>query len=330
VASTIGETEPAVTVTPQPVGLTDYVSPEAERERIRRTLYRVDASARAAIAPAFAPRWSPAELARYRDDGYVAMEGVFASDDVATAKVALSELVRLRTSEGGVVFQEEPYYSSGVHDDRVDDPELRVRVIRNYCQAEPRLAALASHPRLRGLVGELIGGEHALLQDTALLKPAYHGAEKPWHQDAAYFDRDPIEGVVGVWIALDPASVENGCMQIVPGSHLDGPVRHYHVRDCQMEDGRVAIDRAVVVPLRPGGALFFSTLLHHGTPPNSGPDRRRALQFHFASARCRTLTFDAHAALFDDGGAYAGCRAWELGPGRRRAESPARRTVVSS
>src|SRR4029453_8827077 len=111
-------------------GLTDYVSPESERERIRRTLYRVDASALAAIAPAYAPKWSPAELARYRGDG------------VAAAKQALSDLVRRRTRAGGVEFQEEPYYSSGVHEDRVDDPELRVRVIRNYCQAEPRLAAL--------------------------------------------------------------------------------------------------------------------------------------------------------------------------------------------
>ena len=109
------------------------------------------------------------------------------------------------------------------------------------------------------------------------MKPPFHGAEKPWHQDTAYFDYTPLGGVIGVWIALDEATVENGCMQVIPGSHLDGPAKHYHVRDCQLEDGGVRVDRAVVVPLKPGGALFFSGLIHHGTPPNTSGDRRRAL-----------------------------------------------------
>jgi phytanoyl-CoA hydroxylase len=74
--------------------------------------------------------------------------------------------------------------------------------------------------------------------------------------------------------------------------------------------------------LQPGGALFFSALVHHGTPPNAGPRRRRAVQFHFKSARCRTMTFAEHAVLFDDDGAYAGCRVWELPPDQRRAVSP--------
>jgi phytanoyl-CoA hydroxylase len=147
-----------------------------------------------------------------------------------------------------------------------------------------------------------------MIQDMALVKPPYHGSEKPWHQDTAYFDFLPLGGIVGVWIALDPATVENGCMQVIPGSQHDGPTPHFHVRDCQMADGRVRVDRAHVVPLRPGGALFFSGLLHHGTPPNLSGDRRRALQFHYAAAGCRNMTIQEHAELFNEGGAYAGCR----------------------
>jgi phytanoyl-CoA hydroxylase len=305
----------------QPIGLTGYVSPEAERERIRQTMYRVDARAQGTVLPGYEPSWRARALARFRDDGFVAMDGILSATEIADAKAALTDLAHRRTSNEHVEFQEEPFYTAGGNDDRIDDPELRVRVIRNFCQAEARLAALASHPRLQRLVDGLIGEGHALLQDTALLKPAYHGAEKPWHQDAAYFDQSPIEEVIGVWIALDPATVDNGCMQVVPGSHRDGPIRHYHVRDCQIEDAHVSVDRAVVVPLQPGGALFFSALVHHGTPPNAGPRRRRAVQFHFKSARCRTMTFAEHAVLFDDDGAYAGCRVWELPPDQRRAVS---------
>jgi phytanoyl-CoA hydroxylase len=118
--------------------------------------------------------------------------------------------------------------------------------------------------------------------------------------------------VLGVWIALDRATVENGCMQIAPGSHRAGPAPHYHVRDCQLVDQTGRAAGAEVVPLEPGGALLFSALLHHGTPPNRSPDRRRALQFHYAAARCTRMTFREHMTHFDIGGAYVGCRDWDM------------------
>jgi len=158
-----------------------------------------------------------------------------------------------------------------------------------------------------------------MVQDMALLKPPFHGSEKPWHQDTAYFDWTPLGGIIGVWIALDAATVENGCMQVIPGTHLAGPTPHYHLRDCQIADERVQVDRAVVVPLQPGGVLFFSGLIHHGTPPNASGDRRRALQFHYAAANCRNMTIKEHAALFNEGGAYAGCRPWDESAGMARA-----------
>jgi phytanoyl-CoA hydroxylase len=179
---------------------------------------------------------------------------------------------------------------------------------------------MAASDRLMPLLDQLIGSGHRMIQDMALLKPPFRGAEKPWHQDTAYFDYTPLGGVIGVWIALDEATVENGCMQVIPGSHLDGPAKHYHVRDCQLEDGGVQVDRAVVVPLKPGGALFFSGLIHHGTPPNTSGDRRRALQFHYAAANCTRMTIREHGELFDDNGSYAGCRDWDLEAGMSRAK----------
>ena len=136
------------------------------------------------------------------------------------------------------------------------------------------------------------------------------GVDAGFPQDTAYFDWLPLGGIVGCWIALDPATVENGCMQVIPGTHLEGPVAHFHHRDCQIADERVQVHRAVAVPLAPGGVLFFSGLIHHGTPPNYSTDRRRALQFHYAAANCRNMTFEEHASLFSEGGLYAGCRGW--------------------
>ncbi|HTU25310.1 MAG TPA: phytanoyl-CoA dioxygenase family protein, partial [Pirellulales bacterium] len=82
---------------------------------------------------------------------------------------------------------------------------------------------------------------------------------------------------------------------------------HYHDRDCQLPDETVEVERDVMVPLAPGGVLLFSGLLHHATPPNRSPARRRALQFHYASVDCRRIDAARHAEYFFDGRGYAAC-----------------------
>jgi phytanoyl-CoA hydroxylase len=298
-------------------GLTDYVASADEAERVRRTLYRTDASARATILPAYRPRLEPADLERFRDQGYLAMGGLLTPDEVARCAAALDDLARQRLE--GVGVQDEPFYQQGGEGTEALGLELRVRKLWKFAGIDPTLGAAVTAPRITAILDQLVGQGARLIQDMALMKPPFRGAEKPWHQDNAYFDWTPLDGVLGVWIALDPATVENGCMQIAPGSHRAGPAPHYHVRDCQLVDQASRLAQAEVVPLGPGGALFFSALLHHGTPPNRSPDRRRALQFHYAAARCRRMTFREHMAHFALGGAYVGCRDWDMEAGVSRA-----------
>jgi phytanoyl-CoA hydroxylase len=123
-----------------------------------------------------------------------------------------------------------------------------------------------------------------MFQDMALLKPPGGGREKPWHQDNAYFDIEPGTPIVGVWIALDPATAENGCMHVVPGSHREGPMVHFRRRDWQICDDQVDGGRGTMIPLPAGGALFFDGLIHHGTSANRTSRRRRAVQLHYVPA----------------------------------------------
>jgi phytanoyl-CoA hydroxylase len=299
---------------------TDVVVNPAQAEAIRRSLYRTDATALGQILPNFSPHLSEADLEHFRVQGYLAMNGLLTGAEVEDCKAALSDLAHRRTVwDKRVWSQEEPYFAQGGQDERADDPELRLRKLAFFVHLEPRLQHVATHPWLRAVVDELIGPGSRMIQDMALLKPPFRGSEKPWHQDAAYFDWTPLGGVVGTWIALDEATMDNGCMQVIPGTHLHGPAPHFHVRDCQLADQRVQVEQAVVVPLQPGGILFFSGLLHHGTPPNMTPERRRALQFHYAAANCQHMTIDQHGELFSEGGAYAGCRDWDLAAGTSRA-----------
>ncbi len=299
---------------------TDVVVGLAEAESIRKSLYNTAASSMGRIRPSFPTRLEAADLEQFRVQGYLAMNGLLTTAEIEDSKAALSDLAHRRTVwDKRVWSQEEPFFAGGGQEARIDDPELRLRKLAFFVDLDARLGDVASHPRLRAIVDELIGPGGRMIQDMALLKPPFRGSEKPWHQDAAYFDWTPLGSVVGTWIALDEATIDNGCMQVIPGSHLQGPAPHFHVRDCQLADQRVQVGQAVTIPLKPGGVLFFSALLHHGTPPNVSAARRRALQFHYAGANCRHMTIEQHGELFSEGGAYAGCRDWDLAANTSRA-----------
>ncbi len=176
-------------------------------------------------------------------------------------------------------------------DSEFDDPselspeklQYYVRKYMWYSEYSDEMRAPSERGDLRELISTIVDGQPEMFQDMALIKPP-GGREKPWHQDKAYFDVGLDAPVVGVWIALDEATPENGCMHVIPGSHRDGPVVHFSRRDWQICDTDVQVDKDVMVPLDAGGALLFDGLIHHGTPPNTSDTLRRALQFHYTAA----------------------------------------------
>lgn len=240
----------------------------------------------------------------YHERGFIAVENVFTPEEVETYKAAIRDLI----IEGNprIIQLEE------AGKDKQLTPEQReafVRKCMTFTEHEPRLKAMSVHPRLIGICERLVGEKIWLSQSMALLKPPHVGREKPWHQDMAYFHLNNPEKVIGTWTALDPATPENGCMHLIPGSHRQGPQPHYHDRDCQLADEAVDVDHDVVCPLKPGGVLFFSALIHHGTPPNQSSARRRAIQLHYAAESCKRITPEEHAEMFRDSVGYAGCAA---------------------
>jgi len=270
-----------------------------------RDLYRFTRTAEVLPGP---DALNDAAIAAYYRDGFVAIANVLAPNEVGEARQALADLIHGRVP-GYDDLQPEPEVKERWPHLSTEERADSVRKVFLFVEFEARLKSLATaHPVLQSLLARLVGEEIHLIQDMALLKPPFIGTEKPWHQDMAYFGWGPPEKLIGVWIALDPATPENGCMHVLPGTHKDGPVPHTHARDCQIPDARVEADRDVMVPLAPGGALFFSALLHHGTPPNNSPHRRWALQFHYAGESATKMDRREHAALYFEDDLYAGCR----------------------
>jgi phytanoyl-CoA hydroxylase len=247
------------------------------------------------------------QLDAFRASGYLIIERGFGPDRLESALLALTDLaLGGRPDFNGIEFES---WASSVRPEPMQARERldAVRKLWSFVDYDERLRGIALDPALLAVVRRLLRGEPRMFQDMALFKPPGGGREKPWHQDLAYFDLDVEEPVVGVWIALDQATPENGCMHIIPGSHRRGPVTHFQRRDWQICDTDVEVRSDVMVPLEPGGVLLFDGLLHHGTPANRTGTRRRSLQFHYAAMDARQVDTAHRLDIFGSDGRDVSC-----------------------
>jgi phytanoyl-CoA hydroxylase len=274
-----------------------------------------------------------AAILAYRESGFLLVAGLF---DAAAISAARDELRAMTLSDAPACAM--IHYESRLRDhlpvdagaDRTVDgrrtgvgfalgqestilppiePELRASLVRKFLgfvEHHPPLAALAYDPGLLGVVRRLIGAAPLLFQDMALIKPPF-GREKPWHQDHAYFNLPIATPIAGVWLPLEPATPENGCMHLIPGGHLQGPRPHFKRRDWQICDRDIAPGGRIAVPMQPGDALFFDGKLPHGTPTNRTPQHRWAVQFHYRPAEARMVDDAVRLAAFGSEGKDVTC-----------------------
>lgn len=248
-----------------------------------------------------------AEIEAYHDHGFLVVHNVLNRNETNSALNAIDDLIAGKNEQFNNVLME------GSAREEVDISNLQarrdgVRKIFDFVQFDQRLNALCEHVGLLKVVCNMIGGRKPKrYQDMALLKPPKIGREKPWHQDRAYFGVDLKDPIVGVWIALDEATLDNGCMHVIDGGHREGPRLHWKRRDWQICDSEMLGRRSVAVPLKPGGALFFDSLIPHGTPANLSPQRRRAIQFHYLPSDARRTTTEERLTIFGGEGKNATC-----------------------
>ena len=144
---------------------------------------------------------------------------------------------------------------------------------------------LLFHPPLLSIVACLIGPNIQLFHDQALYKPAQIGGPVPWHQDNGYWQCEPAN-LVSIWLALDDADTENGCMNVIPGSHLVEPSDHSRAKHSGQDlpallSVDVNEDYGVSVPLKSGFGMVHHCLTLHQTNPNGSDRDRRAIVIHY-------------------------------------------------
>lgn len=147
-----------------------------------------------------------------------------------------------------------------------------------------------------------------MFRNSLLLKPPSVGSQKGWHQDSPYWPIEPME-LCSCWFPLDDATLENGCMVVLPGKQKAGPLPHVPVTDdFVIEPGAVEPSAAIAVPMQAGSGLFFHSLLPHYTAPNRSPHGRRAIVLSYMSAHSRYTGEGAGPVFFPvRGRGFPGC-----------------------
>ena len=161
---------------------------------------------------------------------------------------------------------------------------------------------LAIHPRVLDIVEALIGPNILLWTSTYIIKEPDTAAHVSWHQDLTYWGLSG-DDQVSMWLALSPANRANGCMRLVPGSHLAG--RHHHritgsgsnlLFQGQTVDG-VEESQAVYCTLEPGEASFHHGWTLHSSLPNRSDARRIGLNAQYMATHIRQTKHDRDTAM---------------------------------
>jgi phytanoyl-CoA hydroxylase len=156
---------------------------------------------------------------------------------------------------------------------------------------DPVFERFSRAPKLAALVAELGIAAPLLLQSMYIFKQPRIGGEVVCHQDAAFLHTEP-QSVLGLWFALEDATIRNGCLYAAPGGHR-GPLRSRFVREGYRTE-TITLDPTPLpseglVPLEvPKGTLVvLDGLLPHGSAPNRSARSRHAYALHVIDGRAR-------------------------------------------
>ena len=215
----------------------------------------------------------------YRDNGCLVVENVLSADEIAALRAETDALV----AQSAVVGTNNELYDL---EDTHSAEHPRVRRIKTPHKFMPTAEIIARHPRLVSILTRLIGPSVRLDTSKLNLKAAGFGAAVEWHQDWAFYPHTN-DDLLAVGVMLDDMSLENGPLQVIPGSHK-GPVYDHHADGyfCGALDPETAdidFSKAVALTGPAGSMTFHHVRAVHGSALNRSSRPRRLLLFQYTA-----------------------------------------------
>ncbi len=223
------------------------------------------------------------KIVQYRDQGFVLGGHVLTDEEVEELRGELDRVIR----DQGRTDRAQPVLLRNLSG-RDDAP---VWQIVNIWQASEPFRRLIFHPTIVEAAARLSGAEELRVwHDQIQYKPAEKGGVNMWHQDSPYWPiLQPKDSQITAWVALDDVDESNGCMSMVPGSHLWGvQIDFLHTLKDFGDMPDEFLGRKVQVvrcPVPKGWVHFHHPLTWHGSHSNRSGKPRRALAIHYMTER---------------------------------------------
>jgi ectoine hydroxylase-related dioxygenase (phytanoyl-CoA dioxygenase family) len=177
--------------------------------------------------------------------------------------------------------------------DELDTPHFR----------DPELLDFLLSDEVLDVIEPLVGPDIALWSSHFISKDPFTGRATPWHEDSAYWEGrfDSYDRIVTLWLALEnPSNRENGCMRVIPGSHLAGGFSENYVATDMSEQtfhaeiAEVDEAKAVDFELQRGEFSLHDGRIVHGAKPNTSPIRRTGYTMRYFPSSVKMQPIEAN------------------------------------
>jgi hypothetical protein len=203
---------------------------------------------------------TPEQVEFYRKNGYVKFGRIFTREEMDALRDHVDEMIAA--------------LPEGKRPEELDVPHFN----------DPWLFRYLNHPRVLDVIEDFIGPDIVLWSSHFIAKPKGDGKAVPWHTDGSYWgDRLQPMKVITLWLAVDESTVENGCMRVIPGSHMEvarvadmyEPVDlKRNVFNSRIKQECMDESQAVDLELQVGECHFHDAWTIHGSNPNFSNKRR--------------------------------------------------------
>jgi hypothetical protein len=228
---------------------------------------------------------SEEQILQYRRDGFLLMKGLAGAKMQEDLRNRLEQLAlsyidnpqkypnQMFKIEPGIDIKDDYYQKHPLEAIRQMGKVYRLPEFRHYFKPQDNPVR----------VGRALAGSELLRTPFmfSFAKPAKHGSATPWHQDQALWNIW-LPTSMTCWIALDPCTRENGCLQFVPGSHRKGVVPHENGHIVHPHD-YFRQEEVVYAIMDPGDAVFFDPKTFHASDPNYSPNHRLSFGVAFCA-----------------------------------------------
>ena len=221
-------------------------------------------------------RLSEEQVDFFNKEGYLSNIKLLEEDQVEQLREELLTIMDPKSPNHDLLYE--------FHSNESEDPNRVIFHSLGHWRMTPGFHDVLWNPAYVMAAYQLLGNKPVRFwHDQLFCKPAKHGGVVAWHQDYSYWTRSIPMQHLTTWVGLDDASVENGCLQYIPGSHnwglLDKPSLTGEMKGLAQflnDEQAKILDNPVPIEMKKGHGAFHHPLLVHGSFENNSERPRRA------------------------------------------------------